>query len=159
MYPHTHFLVAFLIGEIFVSLGLITHIHALLCGIIAFLIDIDHYFSHGVKTKDWNFRNAWNSTVVKRDIVERMHAHHKSGILYLVMIGVSIFLQDIGLMSIFFVGYFSHLLLDYMGLNIAKRHHIKRYRLGKYLMKISHYEWLVGLFALIGLSMNFIIKI
>ena len=56
MYPWSHFIFAYLIGLIFTKFGLIGGKHALIIGILAVLVDIDHYIGFIIDNKFKDFK-------------------------------------------------------------------------------------------------------
>ncbi len=85
MYPQSHFLFAYLLGLIFVKLGFISHRLALVIGLLAVFIDIDHYIDHVIHHKIFSFRKAWNDASVRHELSERTFVHHTFGF---VLVGI-----------------------------------------------------------------------
>ena len=115
MYPLTHFLVAFFIGLLMVKYNGFGYLHALYTGLFGLLIDVDHFIYYVTKKRDFNLRNAWNASVKYMFYgKDRMFIHHLSGFFIMVCILVILFFISKIWFWIVFIGYFSHMVLDYI---------------------------------------------
>lgn len=113
MYPLTHFLLAFLIGLILVYYGQFNLFQAFITGLVALLIDIDHFIYYSIRKKDFSFKNAWNAAV-KHKLNERTLIHHLPGFLISSLILLILFFLNKTWFLILFIGYYSHIFLDYL---------------------------------------------
>jgi hypothetical protein len=147
MYPWTHFLFPFFIAEVLVSLSYLNHWHALIAGVVGVLIDLDHPIEFVLVRKKFNFRKAWNNSVVSHKVDGRSFIHHWSGILVVILICL-VLLYFIPLLALILaLGYFSHIFLDYVHLNFLKRK-IKFKEFG-FAFRIPEYELLFDFVLLI----------
>src|SRR3989338_8802252 len=78
MLPHTHFLVALLLGVMGVKYNLFSYHEAFIIAFISMLIDLDHLFSYYLKHRRWSIKQAWNAAIVKHE-QERSFIQHQSG--------------------------------------------------------------------------------
>ncbi len=115
MYPLTHFLVAFFIGILMVVYHNFSYLDAFITGLVGLLIDIDHYIYYIVKKKNLSFRSAWNAAI--NGVFgwkERTFIHHLPGFFIITLILVLLFFVSKLWFWILFIGYYSHMILDYV---------------------------------------------
>ena len=126
MNVQTHFLLPFLIGMILVEFKVLSVEMALLCGIFGVLVDIDHYIEHILHAKSNRFSvlAAWNNAVVYHRFEQRSFIHHMLGFILLTAIFLLVYLFNPVLSIALFVGYYSHMLLDYIPLRKDKFVHL-----------------------------------
>ena len=88
MLPHSHFLFAFLVGLIFAKLGVFSWKFAILCGIIAVFVDIDHYIEHILHSKKDKFsiRATWNNSIKLHKFNQRSFIHNIKGLFILTIL-------------------------------------------------------------------------
>nr|AIF18646.1 hypothetical protein [uncultured marine group II/III euryarchaeote KM3_83_G03] len=117
MYPHSHFLFPFFIGELLVNLGIFTHEQAILTGFLGMLVDIDHYFYYAIKHKTFSLKNAWNAAVSGTEAKERTFIHHKKGFIIMTIFLTFLMLINFSLYAMLAIGYYTHIFLDWGKLN------------------------------------------
>ena len=152
MYPQSHFLFSFFIGTVFVKLGFFDYKIALFIAIIGMLIDIDHYFVFLSKKKYRNHspKHAFN-LAVKGIYRGRSFIHKRFGFILITAIILSLFYTNKTLFWIFGLGYYSHIFLDYMHLNILKiRGNIVINEFG-FVEKIGKFEVMLDIFLAIAI--------
>ena|SRR3989338_5277916 len=118
MYPQSHFLLPFVLGLGFVKLEVLDIKLALIAGLLGVLIDIDHYIAFLYYYKDFNIKHVWNAAVVKGDPIERTFIHHKIGFVVMTKIIEVLLLFNPLYSLVLALGYYTHLLLDYIHLII-----------------------------------------
>ncbi len=145
MDPHTHFLFPFVIGVIFVELGVFTWPLAILAGVVGMLIDVDHYVENIVHSKKNRFslRAAWNNAVKYHRFNQRSFIHYGIGVLILtgIFMVVAVFSWKIALAVA--IGYYSHIILDYS--HLKNEEHF-RWKLGSLYMKEQVGEAILDVF-------------
>ncbi len=114
MYPLSHLLLPFFLAEILVKLGVLTHQSALIAGLLGMLIDVDHLVEYAVNHKPFSLRKAWNAAVKKHHAAERTFLHRAVGVVLMTLILVFVLFINITLFWIVAIGYYSHMLLDYV---------------------------------------------
>ena len=122
MYPLTHFLISFFIGLLLVSQGYFTYLQAFITGLVGLLIDVDHFVCYALK-RSFNFKKAWNAAVLHK-LKERTLVHHLPGFLVSTLILVILFFVSKVWFWILFIGYYSHMILDYI--NFGKWLRVKK---------------------------------
>lgn len=125
MLPHTHLLVSVFFAELLVYTGMLTHYHALIVGLIAVFIDLDHYFRYVIEFKSINFLKFWNKTVDGTIKNGRTWVHHWPGFIVFTVVTVVLFLLNTVYGLVFGIAYYTHMVLDYVFLNFV---HIKPVR-------------------------------
>ena len=115
MYPLTHFLVGFLLGVVFLDFRL-----GLFAGLVALLLDLDHFVEFVLVKKKFNFREAWNSAVVKHVKYERSFLHHWKGFFVVSVLLVFIYFLSLEVFFVVLIGYYSHYLLDHISYRSSK---------------------------------------
>lgn len=140
MYPWSHFLFGFLIGLVFVKLGYFGYGIAILIGILAVLVDLDHYFYYGIKHKTWNFRKAWNAGSVIHEKGERTFIHHLKGFIIMAFISAIIFLISRTFGIVVASAYYSHMALDYWSWNFIKIRGEEKFKEKKFSFSVPNYE-------------------
>ncbi|MBT3691489.1 hypothetical protein HOD75_02940 [archaeon] len=150
MYPFTHFLFAFFIGEILVKYNIFNHQIALITALIATLIDIDHFIYYGIKHKDWNLKHAWNGAVYKKE-PERTFIHHKLGFILITLIIIATYFINPIISYILAIAYYSHMFLDYIPqIFITPQKTIKTKEAG-FRINIALYEIIFIILLIIGI--------
>jgi len=150
MYPQSHFLFSFLIALIFVKFGVFDYKIALLVGVFAVLMDIDHYITFIFKYKEMDFKDAWNKAV-KGLYAGRSFIHHIIGFILMTTLIILLYYFNKTWFWIIGLGYYTHMFLDYAHLNVLK---IKEKMIIKELgviEKINKFELLLDIFLIIGI--------
>ncbi len=118
MHPHTHFIGGALLGALGYRLGLIQFHDILIIGIIAVLIDLDHYIYYIYSMKDanpWRFWNRANDPdFIKKALGMRTFIHHYNGMAVIFPLLLLVTLFDIRLGFILLAAYVSHMVLDHL---------------------------------------------
>ena len=155
MLPHSHFLFAFLIGLIFTKLGFFSWKFALFCGIIAVLVDLDHYVEHILHAKKDKFsiRATWNNSIKLHKFNQRSFIHYFKGAIFLTVLFAAIYLINAKIALVLAIGYYSHLLLD---LPYFHKQKILRLKLGKWYFNEKYPEIIFDVLLVIILSLLFI---
>ena len=148
MLPHSHFLFAFLIGLIFTKLGFFSWKFALFCGIIAVLVDLDHYVEHILHAKKDKFsiRATWNNSIKLHKFNQRSFIHHFKGAIFLTVLFAALYLINAKIALVLAIGYYSHLLLD---LPPSIKDKIMRLKLGKWYFNEKYLEIIFDIVILI----------
>lgn len=156
MNPHTHFLFPFFLALILTKLNLLSWKLALLCGIIAVLIDLDHYAEHLLhsRTHKLSLKDTWNNAVKFHRFTERSFIHHWPGFLILSLIFLIILFFTWKISLILALSYYSHLFLDYFH---PKKEKFLRWKLGKLFVKESHLEITLDLILILGIIITLIV--
>ena len=150
MYPQTHFLFSFFLGEIFVKLGIITHKSAVIAGLLGGFIDVDHLIEFVRHHKDWNLKHVWNAAVVEHEICERTFIHHKLGfVLTTIFIVLLILINRITEVLVISFAYYSHLFLDYIPIDVRG---MKKFTIRKegFIIKLPLFEVIIDIVLLLG---------
>jgi len=154
MYPQTHFLFSFLIGLIFVSLGIggINYQTAILIGLAGMLIDIDHFIVYIIryKYKDFSVKHAFNRAVTGL-YKGRSFIHHQIGFLIMTLIILRLYTINLNWFYIIGLGYYSHMFLDYAHLNILKIKGDMKIKEAGFIEKISKFEIMLDIFLVLGI--------
>jgi len=150
MDPHTHFLFPFTVGLILNKLGIISWKLVLLCGIIGVLIDIDHYIEYVLhaKTNRFSLKGAWNNAIRFHRFEERSFIHHWQGFLVLSLIFLGLFFFYWKIALVLAIGYYSHIILDYVHLRKDK---FFSWKIGKLFMKESHLEFALDIILILAI--------
>lgn len=158
MDPHTHFLFPFAIALILNKLGIISFKLALLCGIFAVLIDIDHYVEYILHAKKNRFSliATWNNSMRYHRFIGRSFIHHWQGFCILSLVFVALSFFDWKLAFILAIGYYSHILLDHIALR--KEGFIKS-KVGKVFVKESESEFVLDIILLITIVSIFLMPL
>ncbi len=120
MYPQSHFLFPFVLGLVLHHYNILTIEQVFIASIIGVLIDLDHYLGFLYHYKDFNIKHVWNAAVVNHDPIERTFIHHKIGCAFITLKLIVIMLFDPIISLVIALGYYSHLFLDYVNLNIFR---------------------------------------
>ena len=126
----SHFLFPLFIGLVLKKFGLISYEMVILCALVGVFVDIDHYIENIIhaKTNRYSLINAWNNAMKYHRFQQRSFIHHIEGFILLsTFIAVMVFV-DLNWAVIVAVGYYSHMILDYIPLNQNKymRWHISK---------------------------------
>jgi len=148
MLPHTHFLFAFLIGEILVKRGIFSLQLAVLTAILAVLIDLDHFIFYSVKHTNLSLKNAWNAAVLHHE-QERTFIHHAVGFIIITLIIIITYFINLTATIVLATAYYSHLFLDFAHLNIFKAKDVFRFREAGYSFKIPLYEIIIDILLIL----------
>jgi len=158
MYPQTHFLFAFFLAEIFVQIGWLNHYSALICAVLAVIIDFDHIIEHFLLTKDRSLKRFWNNSVMKNDPRERTILHHLPGFIIFLILPIAIWfsaVQNRPAAIIIAVAYWSHMFLDTIRIHIMmKKVDIKE--CGFHIPIYMHEVALDAAFLVLGLVLIFV---
>ena len=157
MYPHTHFLFAFLLAEILVKFDILSHKLAVLVALIAVLIDIDHYIYYGVKHNSWDIRKAWNAATVTHEKGERTFIHHSIGFFIITALIIIGFYFNKTVFWILTIGYYSHIFLDYVNLNILRIKRSLRFKEEGFVVDIPVHEVVFDLLLIVGIALLLIL--
>jgi len=125
MLPHVHFLAGLLFGIVGMHIGILNGSEAVLVGVIAVLIDIDHFLVYIWREKSFDPRRFWNRSMSKKHYNGRTFIHHYHGIIGVGVLIVVVFLFNPVWGYILSAAYFSHMALDYMHImsyEKAKKH-------------------------------------
>ncbi len=118
MHPHTHFIGGALLGGIFYRLGLVHAYDLLIIGVIAVLIDLDHYIYYVHRTGEINPFRFWNHAndmgYVSRNIGMRSFIHHYNGMAVVFPLLLVVTMLDLKLGIILLSAYVSHMVLDHL---------------------------------------------
>lgn len=114
MYPQSHFLLALLLGLGMAKAGLLSWQLALVCAVIAVLIDIDHFLSFAYRHRDFSVKHAWDAAVVKHEKKERTIIHHPIGIAVMTLFLASTYFIDRTWFFVLAIAYYSHMLIDHI---------------------------------------------
>ncbi|PIZ51963.1 hypothetical protein COY27_01890 [Candidatus Woesearchaeota archaeon CG_4_10_14_0_2_um_filter_33_13] len=144
MYPHTHFLFPFTIALVLNRFSIISWKLTVLCGIVGVIIDIDHFIDHIVQAKGNKFsiKATWNNSVRFHRFDQRTFIHHWKGAILVTTIIGSLILYNWQVSLIIALGYYSHLLLDYIHVRKDKS---VRIRLKGFFIKEYYSEILLDL--------------
>ncbi len=157
MNPHTHFLFAFLLAEILVKFGILSHKLAVLVALIAVLIDIDHYIYYGVKHKSWDLRKAWNAATVTHEKGGRTFIHHRVGFLIITALVIISFYLNKTVFWILAIGYYSHIFLDYVNLDILRIKRSLRFKEEGFVVNVPVHEIVFDLLLIVGIALLLIL--
>lgn len=149
MYPLTHFLISFFVGLFLVKSGYFSMLQALYTGLVGLLIDVDHFVYFVIKKKNLSFRDAWNAAI-RHSLDERTFIHHLPGFLIFNLLLIGLFFISKIWFWIFFIGYYSHMLLDYF--NFKKWSEIKgnvKFKEEGFMFRIPKYEIVLDVIILI----------
>ncbi len=159
MFPQTHFLLPFFLAEILVKFNLLDHKAAILAGLLAVFIDIDHYVAYVInhRYKDFSVKRAWNASVIKqkRDIT---FIHHPLAFIVVLIILAILYVYNNSWLLIIGLAYFPHLILD--GIEGGLRKYNPRYfRIKKYgfMIDISYYELVLDIVLIISIIILLVI--
>ncbi len=150
MNPHTHFLFPFLIGLILIKFGVLSWKLALLCGVVGVLVDLDHYVEHIVHSKSNKFSliSTWNNSARVHRFIQRSFIHGLKGALMLTLIFLFIVFFSWKVALILAIGYYSHLILDYIYLRKDK---FLRWRFSGLYLKESYLEFFLDIILSLGI--------
>jgi membrane-bound metal-dependent hydrolase YbcI (DUF457 family) len=149
MYPQTHFLFPFFLAEILVSFGYLNHWQALIAGLVGMLIDLDHPIEYALIKKKFSWREAWNNSVVTHKVEGRTFIHHLYGFLLFTTLCLILVFFYWKISLIIFLGYHSHILLDYLHLHFLEKK-LKFKEFG-FIFRIPRYEAVINLLLIIGI--------
>jgi hypothetical protein len=156
MNPETHFLFPFVIASVLAKLNIISWKLVLLCGLIGLIIDLDHYLEHVFHSKSnrFSFKAAWNNSIKFHRFSQRSFIHHWQGflILSIVFLILSFFYWKIAF--VIAIGYYSHLILDYVHL---KKNKTFNWKLGKLYMKESYFEFVLDIILIVMLIVIYLL--
>jgi len=155
MYPQSHFLFSFLIAGIFVKFGVFDWKIALLIGLIAVFIDLDHFLNFAIRRKDYDLKDAWNSCVV-RHFIGRTFIHHWIGFIIITVIIAGLYYWNMTWFWIISLGYYSHMILDYAKINILKIRGVEVIREEGFVMRLSKFEAMLDIFLVIGVVLLYL---
>ena len=150
MYPQSHFLFSFLIALIFVKFGVFDYKIALLVGVVAVLIDLDHYITFIFKYKEMNFKDAWNKAV-KGIYAGRSFIHHTIGFVLITALIILLYYFNKTWFWIIGIGYYTHMFLDYAHLNVLKIREKTTIKFEGFKERINKFELLFDIFLIIGI--------
>ena len=152
MYPQTHFLFPFFVALLLQKMGFLSWKLALLAGIIGVLVDLDHYAEHilHAKKKKFSVIDTWNNSVKLHKFHQRSFIHHWQGFVIVTLVLVTLAFFNWQLTLAFALGYYSHLLLDYIHLNKAKSWAAK---LGYFYLKEPWGEVVLDVVLVVGIIM------
>ncbi|MBU0459487.1 MAG: metal-dependent hydrolase [Nanoarchaeota archaeon] len=150
MYPQTHFLFPFFISAILVKLNVLSWKLALASGIVGVLIDADHYVEHIIraKTNKWSLKATWNNSAKLHRFYQRSFIHHREGFLVLTLLFIIVLFFSWQIALAKAIGYYSHLLLDYVHL---KKKKYLQFKIGKFFVKESWFELGFDFFLVVGI--------
>lgn len=155
MYPQSHFLFSFFVASIFVKFGVFNWKIALLVGLVGMLIDLDHFLNFAVRRKDYDLKDAWNAVVV-RHFIGRTFIHHWIGFIITTALIVGLYYWNITWFWIISLGYYSHMFLDYVKINILKIRGTEVIREEGYVMRLSKFEAMFDIFLVIGIILLYL---
>ncbi len=151
MYPQTHFLIPFLIGLTLTKFNLLSWKLVLLSGIIAVLIDLDHFVEHIIhkKKNKFSLTDTWNQAIHNHWFVEWSFLHRWQGmiIIGLVLLLVLFFNWQIALT--FAIAYYSHMILDYIRVSFKPKYML-RLKEKRLFIDIPYYELILDLILVVG---------
>jgi hypothetical protein len=120
MLPHTHFLVALVLGLIGVHTFLFTHAQAVILGIISTSIDIDHLFAYHKRHKKWSIKGTWEAAIVKHE-QEKSFIQHPEGVIIASIVILILFFIDAKWALLLTIAYFTHYILDHIHINLKNK--------------------------------------
>ncbi|MBW3013602.1 metal-dependent hydrolase [Candidatus Woesearchaeota archaeon] len=151
MYPHSHFLATFFLAEIFVRLGYISHRLALICAVIAVLIDLDHFIEYIIIYRRASLRQAWNACVTNK-LYGRTAIHRVFGVVMFALVTLIISIFSLQWAIVIGLGYYSHLFMDLLYNLWEKRtERTIKIKMFGYIIHTRRLEILIDLGLLVGL--------
>ncbi|MCK4589928.1 MAG: metal-dependent hydrolase [Nanoarchaeota archaeon] len=148
MYPQTHFLTALFLALILVKLEVLGYYGALVCAILAVLMDLDHWIAFVFKKHKVSFLKAWNAATVKHADWERTFVHHKLGFGIVSVILLIFLLFNRLVFWVVGIAYYSHMFLDYVHGVERKKY---RFRELGFFFEITWFELALDVVLLIGI--------
>ena len=148
MYPLTHFLVGFLLGLVFLDVKL-----AFFAGLVALLLDLDHFIEFVLVKKRFSLREAWNDAVVKHVKYERSFLHHWKGFLLVSVLEVVLYFLSLDVFFVVLIGYYSHYLLDHVSYKTNK---FLKFKEKGFVFKIAWWEVVLDVVLVLILLMLFL---
>ncbi|RME54943.1 hypothetical protein D6777_02160 [Candidatus Woesearchaeota archaeon] len=152
MLPHTHFLLPFTIAYYLSSKGLMTFKMALLAGLVGVLIDLDHLLEYFLHTHKLSLIGVWNNSLHFHRFKQRTIIHRWKGALLVTLLIILTFLISEVVALAIAIGYYSHLILDYVYLKLG----YFSFKLGKIYFKESYFEIILDVLFLLILLKLFI---
>jgi len=148
MYPQTHFLTALFLGLILARLGVLGYYGALACGILAVLVDLDHWLVFVITKRKISFWKVWNAATIKHIDWERSFIHHRTGFIILSLIITIFWLFNPKISWILGVAYYSHMFLDYVHVSFKKKYQFKKIGL---LFNMTGFELILDFVLILGI--------
>lgn len=155
MYPQTHFLFSLLVGMIFAKFGIFDYWVAFFVGLAGMLVDIDHFIVYVFKYKDIDFKDSFNKAV-KGLYRGRSFIHHIFGFVLITLIIILLYFSNKTWFWIIGLGYYSHMFVDYVHLNVLKIREKMTIKEFGIIEKINKFEVLFDLFLIIGIILLWI---
>lgn len=151
MLPHTHFLAGFVFGLIGIKLGLFGFYTALLIGIFAVLIDIDHLINYYLHKGKPDFKATWNTAVRDKKAGYLWSFVHHWPMFFISLLFLGILSQfNFKLFYLLSAIYIPHFLLDHLAVFVDYRIEKHKYKkIGSLLIQISYLEFFFDFIFLI----------
>lgn len=131
------------------QVGFLNHWQALIAALIGVLIDVDHPLEYAFIRKKFSLRKAWNNSTVLHRIKERSFIHHWRGLVIVTVFCLVILFLNKIVAVIIILGYYSHLLLDYVHVGLLEKT-VKFRELG-FSVRIPEYEIVLDAVLLAGI--------
>lgn len=155
MLPHTHFLFPLFIGLILYKLKYFSLELVIIAALAGVFVDADHYIENIIHNKKNPFSliATWNHSTRYHKISYRSFIHEKKGaiLITVILVIISFFHQKLAIALA--LGYYSHLLLDYI---LLKRSESIRFKLGKISFKELYPEIILDILLILGIVIIFI---
>lgn len=149
MYPQTHFLAAWFLSLILVKLGILSHKAALVCAVLAVLLDLDHWIAYVIHERKLSIKKAWNVAAVTHDFEERTFIHHKTGFIVMTIFLILMLLFNRLVFWVAGIAYYSHMFLDYV--HVWGRGKIIKFKEMGFGFQISGFEIILDFILLMGI--------
>ncbi|MBI5389456.1 hypothetical protein HZB01_03690 [Candidatus Woesearchaeota archaeon] len=151
MYPLSHFLLPFFLGEVLVEFGYLNHWTAILAGVVGVAIDLDHAVGAAYYRKKLNLKDLWHRAVVVHEHKETF-IHRFFGFVVFSLATWALFFWYFVLYMVVSVGYYTHMFLDHINLNIFQFKKSYPLRLGSFSIHLPQHElWFDILLAVASL--------
>jgi hypothetical protein len=157
MYPHTHFLLPFFTGSIFMKFNLWSWEWALLAGIAGVAVDLDHYIEHMLyaKSNKFSLKATWNNSIKFHTFNQRSFIHYFPGAVVVTVVLLALLLISWQLSLALVLGYYTHLLLDLPHI-FSKGKSVRFKAFSLYFKRSSTEMWLDGM-LIVGILLVFVL--
>ena len=113
MQPHTHFLAGLFFGSAVVNYFEVSWLFAILIGVLAVLVDVDHGIAYQLHFKKFSIKGCWNACCYHRFHGGRMFIHHKNGFVVATILILFFLVINPLLSAILASAYYSHYVIDH----------------------------------------------
>ena len=109
------------------------------------VIDIDHYIEHilHAKSKRFSLKATWKNSIKLHRFNQRSFVHYWGGALILTVLFGIIAYFNLRIALVLAIGYYSHLLLDF--LFHLKKERLFRKKIGDFYIKETYFEFVLDL--------------